>query len=314
MPRFLNRASLPEPFTTSVSSPSLKLIRLELSPIHMVLKVPLGIAREAYNKMLGEFPVARGFTFNEIEIEGVKAEYGQPPEAIPGRVVLFLHGGGYVLGCAKSYRAIASEVAARLKSAVLIPDYRLAPEHPFPAALEDASKSYRWLLAKGYAPEGIVVVGDSAGGGLTLCMLQALREVGIAMPAAAAVMSPWTDLELTGQTMTSKAGVDEMLTPEALGKMARSYLENTPSRWPTASPLYGDLRGFPPLLIQVGSEEILLEDSVRLAGLAGAAQVQVRLSIWPGMFHIFQVFSSRLDTAREALDEMGKFLSARLKK
>ncbi len=297
-----------------MSFKSIELIHLELSPIHLLLKVPLPVAREAYTRMLSEFPIAPGITFSEIDADGVKAQWGQTSGAVAGRAVLFLHGGGYVLGCAHGYRAIASEVASRLKAVVLVPDYRLAPEHPFPAALEDASKAYRWLLAQGYAPEAIVVVGDSAGGGLTLCMLEALHQVGIGMPAAAALMSPWTDLELTGGSMTTKAGVDQMLTPEALTKMAHAYLGNTPARWPTASPLYGDLRELPPLLIQVGSEEVLLDDSVRLAGAAGAAQTEVHLRIWPGMFHIFQVFSSKLDAARQALDEMGQFLLARLEK
>ena len=187
-------------------------------------------------------------------------------------------------------------------------DYRLAPEHPFPAAVEDAVTGYRFLLSRGFSASDIAVAGDSAGGGLAVALLVSLRDAGLPLPACVWCSSPWVDLEGIGGSMTAKAAVDPMVQLPYLMELAAAYLGGADSRTPLAAPLYADLRGLPPMLIQVGSAETLLDDAVRLANVTGAADVRVRLDIWPDMIHVWQLFYQQVAAGRRALAEAGAFI------
>jgi phosphinothricin tripeptide acetyl hydrolase len=222
-------------------------------------------------------------------------------------VVLYLHGGGYVIGSPRSHRHLAAAIAGAAAARALLLDYRLAPEHPYPAALEDATAAYRWLLAQGIAPGRVVIAGDSAGGGLTVATLLALREAGVPLPAAGVCISPWVDLTCGGSSYVSKADADPIVQRAGVEQMARAYLGSTAPREPLASPLFADLRGLPPLLIHVGSEEVLLDDSVQLAERARAAGVDTTLEVYERMIHVWHWFLPMLDEAQTAVEAIGRF-------
>jgi acetyl esterase/lipase len=207
---------------------------------------------------------------------------------------------------------LAARLCLASKLRVLLIDYRLAPEHPFPAAVEDAGKAYQWLLASGIAPEQIVIGGDSAGGGLALSTLLWLRERDVALPGATVLISPWLDLALTGPSLHTRAEVDPLCSIEGLRLAASYYLGSTDAKTPLASPLYGDLHGLPPLLIQVGDHEILLSDSTRLAEKAKAAGVDVSLEIWNEMWHVWHGWAATLPEAQQAIERIGAFIQQQL--
>jgi len=244
-----------------------------------------------------------------VVADSVPAEWVVPPGVLTERVILYLHGGGYNSGSINSHRSLAADIANTAQARALIIDYRLAPENPFPAAVQDATSAYRWLLANNVAPEHIVVAGDSAGGGLALAMLVALRDAGEPLPAAVVCLSPWTDLAAAGESWSAKANIDLMLDPGSVLKSAQLYLGDADPRTPLASPLYAGLRGLPPLLIQVGTDEILLSDSTRLAERAQAAGVAVTLEVWEGMQHVWQFVAGILPEGRQAIDRIGEFIS-----
>ncbi|MHA1604977.1 MAG: alpha/beta hydrolase [Candidatus Freyarchaeota archaeon] len=244
-----------------------------------------------------------------IDAGGVPAEWITTPEAEARYAILYLHGGGYVAGSIKTHRDLASRISRTSKARVLLIDYRLAPEHPFPAAVEDATTAYRWLVsAGGIEPNNLIVTGDSAGGGLTVASLVNLRDEGDTLPAGAVCLSPWTDLACTGETLRSKAEVDPFITPEGIEFMARVYLKDADPKNPLASPLYADLKGLPPMLIQVGTSEILLDDSLRLADRAKAAGVNVELDVWEDMIHVFAAFAAFAPEGRQAIERIGEFV------
>jgi monoterpene epsilon-lactone hydrolase len=218
----------------------------------------------------------------------------------------------YRLGAPSTYRHFTWRIASAAQARVLVIDYRLAPEHPFPAALEDTVSYYCWLLAEGADPRQIAVIGDSAGGGLALALLLKLRDSGLPLPAAAVVLSPWTDLALTGASLTLNAKLDAMVHAEDVSKFAADYLAGADPRHPYASPLYGDPTGLPPTLIQVGSEEILRDDAVRMAEMMQRANCQAELQIWTRMPHVWHLFAPILPEAREAIAEIGKFVQRTL--
>ena len=242
------------------------------------------------------------------DANGVAAEWTMTPEAEPARAVLFLHGGGYISGSLDSHRHMIGQAGREAQSRTLSLAYRLAPEHPFPAALEDAIAGYHFLLSQGFDPKRIAVAGESAGGGLAIAMLVSLRDRGIPLPACTWCSSPWVDLEATGGSMTANASVDPLIQKAYLMELAAAYLKGADPRTPLASPLYADLRGLPPMLIQVGSAETLLDDSVRLAGAAGAAGVRVTLEVWPDMIHAWHLFYRQLADGRCALAQVGAFI------
>jgi epsilon-lactone hydrolase len=246
------------------------------------------------------------------EAGGVAGEWVTGP-ADSGAVLLYLHGGAYFACSAETHRPITASYA-RAGFRVFAPNYRLAPEHPFPAAVEDAVAVYRGLLSEGYSPAQIVVGGDSAGGGLALSLMLALRAAGVGLPAGAALFSPWTDLAATGDSIRTNTGRCAMFHGADIGPNARHYLGEADARNPLASPLYADLRGLPPLLIHVGGDEVLLDDSTRLAERAGAAGVRVELKIWPVVPHAWQLVPHRMPEARESLREAAAFLRGLVRK
>ena len=239
--------------------------------------------------------------------EWVEGNQTTGADSVSNPVLLYLHGGGYFACSAESHRAITVSFA-RQGFRALAPDYRLAPENPFPAAVEDAVAAYRGLLSEGHSPERIVVSGDSAGGGLAGSLLLALREAGVPLPAGAAVFSPWTDLAATGESIRTNADRCAMFHGPSIGYSARYYLGETDPRTPLASPLYADLSGLPPLLIHVGADEVLLDDSTRLAERARAAGVKVELKIWPVVPHAWQLAADKIPEARQSLRESSAFL------
>jgi len=245
-----------------------------------------------------------------VVADGVPAEWIEGA-GTPVGAMLYLHGGAYVLGSIHTSRELVARLSRAAQVRSLAIDYRLAPEHPFPAALQDATTAYRWLLAQGLAPSQILLAGDSAGGGLALATLVALREAGEPLPAGAVCISPWTDLALTGGSMQSKESADPILAAEDLDRYAGYYAGAYERSWPLLSPFYADLRGLPPLLIQVGTEEILLDDAVCFAEKARQAGVDVTLEPWEGMFHVFQMVSP-LPEAREAVERIAEFALQRL--
>jgi acetyl esterase/lipase len=251
--------------------------------------------------------------FERVDSDGVPAAWVSSPAAAPDRVILYLHGGGYYGGSLTTHQGLASRLSKGAGAPVLLADYRLAPEHPFPAAVEDATKSYRWLLHRGFSPERIAVAGDSAGGGLAVAAMLELKASGEALPAAAVCLSPWFDLAMTGESIETKASVDRILRPSDMPFVVWCYLRSVDPRTPTASPLYGDLSGLPPLLIQVGTDEILLDDSRHFAERARQATVSVRLDIWEGMIHVWHAYARFVPEAREAIAQIGEFLRSQWK-
>jgi monoterpene epsilon-lactone hydrolase len=229
-------------------------------------------------------------------------------DAARAPTILYFHGGGYYFCSPQSHRALVFGLATRAMAPTFSLDYRLAPEHRFPAALNDAMAAYRDLVAGGTPPESIVIAGDSAGGGLALAALVALRDAGDALPAGGVLFSPWTDLAASGATIRTNDGADPMFSGPAIGRAARVYLGDTPATHPYASPLYADLQGLPPLFIQAGSTEVLLDDSRRVADNARAAGVPVELQIWPKMPHVWQMFAPFVPEARRALDAAAGFV------
>jgi epsilon-lactone hydrolase len=232
--------------------------------------------------------------------------------ADPEWVILYLHGGAYAIGTAASSVGLASDLARRAGTRLVTVDYRLAPEHPQPAAIEDAVAAYRGLLDSGATPSTIAVAGESAGAGLAAATLVALKHAGLPQPTAAVLMSPWADLTLSGNSITSKAALDPALTPQGLTRRAADYLANGDPASELVSPIFADLTRLPPLLIQAGSHEILLDDATRLAAHAAAADVAVTLDVTPGVPHVFQAFAATLDEGDAALTRAGKFLRAHL--
>lgn len=265
--------------------------------------------RDLFETMLTAIPLPDDVATTAGALGGVPVIHSRTPGADESSVVVYLHGGAYVLGSAAAAMGLSSDVARRAGARGVTVDYRLAPEHPFPAAVDDALAVYRALLQDGTPAEKIAFVGESAGGGLVVAALVAIREAGLPQPSSAVVFSPWSDLSLSGASMIGKAAVDPSLTAEALGRRSADYLAGADPRTALASPIFADLTGLAPLLIQVGSHEILLDDAVRLAARAGAADVPVRLEVWPQVPHIFQAFAALLDDAQQALRSAADFTS-----
>ena len=262
--------------------------------------------------MVGTAQLPAGLIRESLTVNGVPAEWVTARGAAADRAVLYLHGGGYVIGSIATHRELAARISAASGARCLVIDYRMGPEHRFPAAVDDAVAAYRWLLDAGYAPERLAIAGDSAGGGLTMATLLALRERKLPLPATGVCLSPWVDLTMSGASMTSKLKDDPMLSREPLAMMAGHYLGGADPRAPLASPVFADLRGLPPLLIQVGAAEVLLDDSTRLAENARAGGVEVELEVWPDMIHVWQAFAALLPEGQQAIERIGAHLAKRL--
>lgn len=260
------------------------------------------------SKMLGE--VSKNITVEKINMEGIQAEWLIPfsSSTRSEKVILYLHGGGYVTGSIEDHRMMCGLLANATGTKVLIPEYRLAPEHPFPAALDDALKVYQWLLGQGYSSTNMIIAGDSAGGGLGVATVLALKEKSGSLPAAVVCLSPWADLALTGQSHTTKAKAEAILNKDVLHEWALCYTDESNLTNPLVSPIHGDFHGFPPLLIQVGSEEILLDDSTLLAEKAKSAGVDVTLKIWDGMWHVWQALGDLIPENKKTFEEIGQFV------
>lgn len=262
-----------------------------------------------------QFPVPAGVAIRRADLGGLGAEWAIPDgltdEAGAGNTLLYFHGGGYVVGSTVSHRHIVSRIALAAKARVLSVDYALAPENPFPAAVKDGVKAYRWLLDQGQKPEQIALAGDSAGGGLAAATLLAAREEGLPLPAGAALISPWSDLTCATGSYETRAEADPMILPEGIRELANIYLTGADPRDPLASPNFGNLAGLPPLLIQVGDDEVLLDDSRNLAARAREAGVDVELEVAPDMFHVWHAFYQMFTPGEEAIERMGSWLAAR---
>jgi epsilon-lactone hydrolase len=246
-----------------------------------------------------------------IDAGGVDAVRIAVRQSLSDLYVLYFHGGGYTVGTAQLYRDFTWRIGSATRAQVLYFDYRLAPEHPFPAAIEDAVAVYRWLVG-GLDPRRIAFMGDSAGGGLALGTLYKLRDEGTTLPGAAVLLSPWTDLALTGPSLRSNATSDPMMNPASLPAIANGYLAGADPRNPYASPLFGDPSGLPPTLIHVGSDEILRDDAVRMAEKMRTAGCDVEIDVWPRMPHAWHLYARIVPESRLAIDRIGTFLRKRL--
>ncbi|WP_029354246.1 alpha/beta hydrolase [Bosea sp. 117] len=253
-------------------------------------------------------PPAPDIAFTPFSIGDVPAEWSLAPGSDPARPLVYFHGGGYCSGSIASHRGMVGDIGRRAGIRTLAVGYRLAPEHPYPAALEDALAAWRFLREEGYAPQAVALGGDSAGGNLTLATMLEFKARGEELPAAAWLVSPWVDLTMSGHTLDTKAGVDPLISRDYLTGLASSFLAGRDAADPKVSPLFADLAGLPPALIQVGSSETLLDDAVRLAGALGAAEVPVTLEIWPRMIHAFMLWSARLSDGRRASAQAAAWL------
>ncbi len=259
------------------------------------------------------WPAAADIKREQIDIVGIRAEWSIAPDSDASRVLLFFHGGGYCSGSILSHRRLVTEAGRAAGARTLAIEYRLAPEHPFPAALDDACSAWNFLRKSGIAAEHIVVGGDSAGGGLTVALINRLRDAGEPVPGCAWLISPWTDLTLSGSTLTTKDAVDPIIHKAYLAELVEAYLPgDIDRRDPRVSPLYADLKGLPPTLIQIGANETLLDDSTRFAAAAGAANVAVTLEIWPDMIHAWPMWNAHLEPGRHALANAGEFIRRHL--
>lgn len=273
---------------------------------------PLDVAalRQNIDLLAGSLALPDGIDRHEGELGGVPTDVFTPADVRSG-AVLYLHGGGYVIGSRVSHGGIAANIAASASRRTALPEYRLGPEHPFPAAIDDAVAAYEGLLVD-HPAEQLAIAGDSAGGGLALATLLALRERGLALPATAVCLSPWADLRCTNESMRTRADVDPICRAPKLEHMAELYLDGTDPANPLASPALADLTGLPPLLIQVGDAEVLLDDSIAVERRARAAGVDVELEIWDKMVHVFQAFVGLLSDAQRAVDRIGAHLDHHL--
>jgi acetyl esterase/lipase len=269
--------------------------------------------RKRLDELGAVWPVAEDVEFVDVDVNGLAGEYSIVPGSNASRVLLYFHGGGYCSGSIKSHRRLVTEAGRAARMRTLAVAYRLAPDHPFPAAYDDALSAWRFLRNGGIAASHIAIGGDSAGAGLTLALINRLRDAHEELPGCAWLLSPWIDLTLSGAMYATKDAVDPIIHKEYLSELVEAYLLAGANRKdPRISPLYADLTNFPPMLIQVGSDETLLDDATRLATRAGAAEVAVTLQIWPHMIHAWPLWNAHLEDGRRALADAGAFMRARL--
>ncbi|MEP6838124.1 MAG: alpha/beta hydrolase [Bradyrhizobium sp.] len=277
----------------------------------VAVRVTLAEQRASFDTDMGAIPLAAGCSVETLDLSGVPAEKITPSGATPGKALLYLHGGGHMIGSLKSHRHLVSRFAVAAGVIAFHIDYRLAPKHPYPAALEDAVKAYKQILADGIAPDNIVVGGESAGGNLATSLLLKLRELGLPQPAGLYLLSPWLDMTTAGESYAKVGARDPILSREAVAAAATAYLGGQPDN-PMTSPVRADPSGLPPMLIQVGSEEVLLSDSLTFADHAAMAGIEVKLHVWPEMPHAWPLFHVLIRAGLAAIDEAGQWMRCRL--
>jgi monoterpene epsilon-lactone hydrolase len=297
-----------------MASPQAEAIKEQLRQFAASLdpNAELDAMRASYETFASLTTDPKGVRWTEVDAGGVPAIWADPAGGAMDRVLQYVHGGGYVIGSADYYRKLTGHLANALGCRVLNVDYRLAPEYPHPAPVEDSMAAYRWLLDQGIEAGHIAISGDSAGGGLTVATLLSIRAAGLPMPIAAMPLSPWVDMEGTGESMTTRRDRDVLVQAETIKGMADAFLQGQDARDPLAAPLHGDFSGLCPLYIQVGDDETLLDDSVRLAERARAAGVEVRLDVFPEMQHVFQMAAGTMPEADEAIGRLAEWVRPRL--
>jgi monoterpene epsilon-lactone hydrolase len=268
--------------------------------------------RFEYDEIADSHSLPNDVSYQPVYVSSVSAEWVSGRNLSDDRVILYMHGGCYTGGSVDTHRDLMTRLSIASSMRVLGLNYRLAPEHPFPAAVEDTVAAYRWLLEIGIEPSRIALAGDSAGAGLALAATITIRDGGLPLPSAVVCISPWVDLEVTGSSIETKAGEDPIVSRDMLLGWGKLYLGNNDARTPLASPLYADLRRIPPLLIQVGSAEVLLDDATRLADRASAAGVDLTLEVWPEMIHVWHTFAAILPEGRQAIERIAQFVRTRL--
>jgi monoterpene epsilon-lactone hydrolase len=289
-------------------------IKLLKNNADTVLKNRVKESRKGLDVLASLIKLPKDMIIEEVNIDGMNAAWISVPSCTPDNVVLYLHGGGYISGSLISHQDLAMRISRAARIRVFLIEYRLAPEHPFPAALEDAINAYKWLINdQKINPKKIVIAGDSAGGGLTLVTLIKLRDENITLPAAGACLSPWTDLALTGESFKRNVKIDPFLKDYDIFFMARQYVGYDDPKNPYISPLYADLHDLPPILMHVGTNELIQDDTTRFAEKAKKAGVDVTLEVFDGMIHVFQAFSAWAPEGQEAIDKIGEYIQEKLK-
>jgi epsilon-lactone hydrolase len=280
-----------------------------------IIRLPLEAQRRSTQTVilgLPSSPLYKETTFEKLTIAGVSAEWFRREDAAHGPVILYLHGGGYGLGSVETHRDLVARVCRSSRASALAIDYRLAPEHKFPAQLDDAMAAYRWLMQQGIDPRRMVVAGDSAGGGLAIALLVKLRDSGMPLPAAGVCLSPWVDLEGTGASMDENDRYD-YISRRAINQYRKRFVDDRDVRHPLAAPLYAELHRLPPVLVQAGSAEVLLDDSRRIVDKLRAAGVDVTFRVWEDMIHVWQLFAFMVPQGSAAIDEIGDFIRERVR-
>jgi epsilon-lactone hydrolase len=295
-----------------MASPQSVRLRATLVNDRETLHIPLDKQRREWEAAAAKTVLPTTTRIETFEAEGIPCEWVCCSPRDHAQALFFLHGGGFNAGSPRTHRELAARLSLVTDLPILLADYRLAPEHPFPAALEDAVTVYRWLLRMGTRPKQIVLGGDSAGGGLAVSTLLALRDGGDPLPAAAILLSPWADLSLTGESLATRAFVDPTGSLEGLSAAAKLYLGQHDPYDPLISPVYADLTGLPPLFIQVGDLDVLLSDALRLVTQARSADVDVRVEVWLEMWHVWQAWAGELPEGQAALDQLGEYVRQKL--
>jgi acetyl esterase/lipase len=269
---------------------------------------PLSTLRTLVNQLGRLVAPPAGIELQEGEVDGIPYDFWTPENLEPGRIMLYSHGGGYTMFSRRTHRSLVARLAQEAAAQAIVYDYRLAPEHPFPAAIEDALMVYKYVLRAGYDPKKIIFAGDSAGGGITFALMLAARHEGLPLPGLAIGLSPWVDMTLSGTSMRENADTDVMLTPTVVEHFREKYLGLGDPKHPYVSPLFADLKGLPPVMLQAAGDEILRDDSVSFAAALRAAGVKVELDVWPGLFHVFELAWRWLPESEEAIVKIGDFV------
>jgi acetyl esterase/lipase len=291
-----------------MSSPESQQIRATFVNDREMVHVPVEIQRREWEEAAALAVLPPNTTVRPISAAGVSCEMVCCSCRELDHLMFYLHGGGFTSGSCRTHRDLAARLSLVCGLPVLVVDYRLAPENPFPAGLEDAVKVYRWMIHKGTLPDHIIVGGDSSGGGLVMSMLGTLHAAGDPLPTAGVLMSPWLDLALTGESLHSRAALDPLVSQEGLRACIKDYVGDRDPQNPLISPLFADLHGLPPLLVQVGDHEVLLSDSESLCRRAKAVGVEITLEVWPEMWHVWHAFAAQVPEAQAAIDRIGEYV------